>query len=92
MAPLDRCKFKQFRVTLRRHRRTPLLRRKALSQKHFRRFRAPMHLDSCRVEEGRGFRLRQSRFPSPLIERSMRISRTALSDWLHLAPVGGAPR
>ena len=50
------------------------------------------HLHSCRVEEGRGFRLRQSRFPSPLIERSMRISRTALSDWLHLGPVGGAPR
>ena len=35
------------------------------------------------VEEGRGFRLRRSRFPSPLIERSVRISRTALSDWFH---------
>src|SRR5260370_2950820 len=43
----------------------------------------PSALHSCRVEEGRGFRLRQSRFPSPLIERSMRISRTTLSDWFH---------
>src|SRR5271157_124391 len=36
----------------------------------------------CRVEEGRGCRTR-SRLPSPLIERSMRISRTTLSDWFH---------
>ena len=35
-----------------------------------------------RVEERRGFPVR-SRFPSPLIERSMRISRTTLSDWFH---------
>ena len=35
-----------------------------------------------RVEEGRGCRTR-SRLPSPLIERSMRISRTTLSDWFH---------
>jgi hypothetical protein len=32
-----------------------------------------------RVEERRGFPVR-SRFPSPLIERSVRISRTTLSD------------
>lgn len=40
---------------------------------------------SGRVEDGRGgLGLPASpRFPSPLIERSMRISRTTLSDWLH---------
>src|SRR5690349_16467546 len=38
-----------------------------------------------RVENGRGGlgHLASPRFPSPLIERSMRISRTTLSDWLH---------
>ena len=38
-----------------------------------------------RVEDGRGgsCHLASPRFPSPLIERSMRISRTTLSDWLH---------
>src|SRR5271166_1293305 len=46
-----------------------------------------------RVEDGRGGSGHSAspRFPSPLIERSVRISRTTLSDWLHLAPVGGAP-
>jgi hypothetical protein len=39
-----RCKFEQRRATLRRHRGPPLRRRKALSQKNFRRLRAPMHL------------------------------------------------
>jgi hypothetical protein len=34
---------------------------------------------ASRVEERRGFPAR-SRFPSPLIERSVRISRTTLSD------------
>jgi hypothetical protein len=41
---LDRCELEQRRATLRRHRGPPLRRRKALSQKNFRRFRAPMHL------------------------------------------------
>jgi hypothetical protein len=38
-----------------------------------------------RVEDGRGGlgRPASPRFPSPLIERSVRISRTTLSDWLH---------
>ena len=38
-----------------------------------------------RVEDGRGGlgHSASPRFPSPLIERSMRISRTTLSDWLH---------
>src|SRR5271166_5878297 len=38
-----------------------------------------------RVEDGRGglCHLASPRFPSPLIERSVRISRTTLSDWLH---------
>src|SRR3954447_5059620 len=38
-----------------------------------------------RVEDGRGGlgHPASPRFPSPLIERSMRISRTTLSDWLH---------
>ena len=31
------------------------------------------------------------RFPSPLIKPDVRISRIRLSDWLHLATVGGAP-
>src|SRR5690242_8408715 len=40
---------------------------------------------SGRVEDGRGGlgHPASPRFPSPLIERSMRISRTTLSDWLH---------
>jgi hypothetical protein len=48
LASIDRCKFEQRRVTLCPHRGTPLLRRKALSQKNFRRFRAPMHLPAVR--------------------------------------------
>jgi hypothetical protein len=43
-AARDRCKLEQRRATLRRHRGPPLRRRKALSQKNFRRLRAPMHL------------------------------------------------
>ena len=31
------------------------------------------------------------RFPSPLIKPDVRISRIRLSDWLHLAAIGGAP-
>jgi hypothetical protein len=45
-AALNRCKREQRRATLRLHRGPPLHRRKALSQKNFRRFRAPMHLRS----------------------------------------------
>jgi hypothetical protein len=41
---LDGCKLEQRRATLCRHRGPPLHRRKALLQKNFRRFRAPMHL------------------------------------------------
>jgi hypothetical protein len=43
-AALDRCKLKQGWVMLCPHRRFPLRRRKALSQRNLRRFRAPMHL------------------------------------------------
>ena len=43
-----------------------------------------------RVEEGRGIAF-TTRFPSPLIKPDVRISRIRLSDWLHLAAVGGAP-
>ena len=40
-----------------------------------------------------GVRLGPSlRFLSPLIERSVRISRTTLSDWLHLMAHGVSPR
>src|ERR1700674_2971143 len=39
----------------------------------------PPAIRSCRVEERRGV-AGALRFPSPLIERSMRISRTTLSD------------
>jgi hypothetical protein len=45
---LDRCELKQPWATLRRHRGPPLRRRKALSQKNFRRLRAPMHLRLAR--------------------------------------------
>jgi hypothetical protein len=38
-----------------------------------------INFNASRVEERRGFPVR-SRFPSPLIERSVRISRTTLSD------------
>ena len=41
-------KFKQRRVTLCRHRGTPLLSDKALSQKNFRSIRAPMHMTPVR--------------------------------------------
>jgi hypothetical protein len=47
-----------------------------------------------RVEDGRG-NLRHAatpRFPSPLIERSVRISRTALSDWFHREAHGAADK
>jgi hypothetical protein len=44
----SRCKRKQVRVTLCRHRGLPLLCDKALSQKNFRSFRAPMHLTLVR--------------------------------------------
>ena len=43
------------------------------------------------VVESRTGAVALPRFPSPLIERSVRISRTTLSDWLHPAAVGGAP-
>ena len=43
-AALDGGKLEQRRATLCRHRGPPLRRGKALSQKTFRRFRAPMHL------------------------------------------------
>jgi hypothetical protein len=41
-----------------------------------------------RVEERRGA-ARAVRFLSPLIERSMRISRTTLSDWFHREHAAG---
>ena len=46
-----------------------------------------------RVEEGRGGlgRLASLRFPSPLIEPDLRISRIRLSDWLHRKAHGGRP-
>jgi hypothetical protein len=43
-AAFDGYKLEQRRATLRRHRGPPLRRREPLSQKNFRRFRAPMHL------------------------------------------------
>ena len=43
-AAFDTCKVEPVRVTLCRHRGIPLLCGKSLSQKNFRRFRAPMHL------------------------------------------------
>jgi hypothetical protein len=36
--------------------------------------------------------LRAIRFPSPLVKLDGPISGIQLSDWLHLATVGGAPR
>src|SRR4051812_34365939 len=47
---------------------------------------------SGRVEDGRGGlgHPASPRFLSPLIERSMRISRTTLSDWLHRNAHDGA--
>lgn len=45
----------------------------------------------CRVEERRGVAC-ATRFPSPLVKLDGPISGIQLSDWLHLAPVGGAPR
>src|ERR671932_1069325 len=47
-ASFSRCKRKQVRVTLYRHRGLPLLRDKALSQKNFCSIRAPMHLTLVR--------------------------------------------
>ena len=45
----------------------------------------PCRWGARRVEDGRGGSGHSAspRFPSPLIERSVRISRTTLSDWLH---------
>jgi hypothetical protein len=43
------------------------------------------------VVESRTGAVAVPRFPSPLIKPDVRISRIRLSDWLHLAPVGGAP-
>jgi hypothetical protein len=48
LVPFNGCKIEQSGVTLCRHRGAPLLSDKALSQKNFRRFRAPMHLDAVR--------------------------------------------
>jgi hypothetical protein len=45
-----------------------------------------------RVESRRGAVARTLRFLSPLVKRSVRICRTALSDWFHLAAVGSGPR
>src|SRR3954467_10546556 len=47
-----------------------------------------------RVEDGRGGlgHAATPRFPSPLIKPDVRIARIRLSDWLHLAAHGGAPR
>jgi hypothetical protein len=47
-APFHACKLEQARVTLCRHRGTPPLSAKALLQKNFRRFGAPMHLSPVR--------------------------------------------
>src|SRR3954453_8610586 len=47
-ATFSRCKRKQVRITLCRHRGLPLLRDKASSQKNFRSIRAPMHLTLVR--------------------------------------------
>jgi hypothetical protein len=47
-ATRNRCKFKQRRVTLCRHRGTPPLQKKSFSQKNFRRFGTPMHLLAVR--------------------------------------------
>jgi hypothetical protein len=45
------------------------------------------------VESRRGaVSLRAIRFPSPLVKLDGPISGIQLSDWLHLATVGGAPR
>ncbi len=41
--------------------------------------------DSTAVESRTGA-VALPRFPSPLVERSVRISRTTLSDWLHRKP------
>jgi hypothetical protein len=48
LAALDHFIPKQIAATLRRHRGAPLLRVNSLSQKNYRRFRAPMHLSSVR--------------------------------------------
>src|SRR5689334_10919613 len=53
-AAFSRCKRKPVRVTLCRHRGLPLLHDKALSQKNFRSFRAPMHLTLVR-DPGLGY-------------------------------------
>ena len=48
LPPRDGCKTKPVTATLCRHRGAPLHRDKALSQKNYRRFRAPMHLPAVR--------------------------------------------
>ena len=52
------------------------------------------NVDERRVEERRGGlgHAATLRFPSPLIERSMQISSSTLSDWLHREAHGGGPR
>jgi len=47
-APFNACKLKQARITLCRHRETPLLSVRPLLQKNFRRFRGPVHISSMR--------------------------------------------
>jgi hypothetical protein len=47
-APFNACKLKQARITLCRHRETPLLSVRPLLQKNFRRFRGPVHLPCVR--------------------------------------------
>ena len=49
------------------------------------------HFPRSRVEERRGV-LVAARLPSPLIKPDVPISGIRLSDWLHLATVGGGPR
>jgi hypothetical protein len=48
LAPFDDFITKQVAATLCRHRGAPLHRVKSLSQKNYRRFRAPMHLPAVR--------------------------------------------
>ena len=48
LAPLDHFITEQVAATLCRHRGAPLRRVKSLSQKNYRRFRAPMHLPPVR--------------------------------------------
>jgi hypothetical protein len=45
-----------------------------------------------KVESRLGAVASELRFPTPLIEPCMRISRTRLSDWIHPMAHGGGPR